>query len=94
MATMLLNLAWALGETLGAPAAANISQATSDAVPLLLLSGIMVLTLLPVIKARLFATGAEHPAAPAPAHAPDRTPDQHRTPDHHGAPEQAPASTR
>jgi hypothetical protein len=50
---MLLNLAWATGEVLGAPAAANLSQATSDAVPLLALSAIMVLTLRPVIKARL-----------------------------------------
>ena len=32
VATMLLNLAWAFGEVIGAPAAANLSQATSDAV--------------------------------------------------------------
>jgi MFS family permease len=53
VATMMLNLAWAMGEVIGAPAAANLSQATSDAVPLLVLSAIMVLTLRPVIKARL-----------------------------------------
>jgi len=53
VATMMLNLAWATGEVVGAPAAANLSQATSDAVPLLALSAIMVLTLRPVIKARL-----------------------------------------
>jgi DHA1 family multidrug resistance protein-like MFS transporter len=53
MATTLLNLAWATGETIGAPAAANIAQVTSDAVPLLLLSAIMVVTLGPVIRARL-----------------------------------------
>lgn len=53
VATMLLNLAWAFGEVIGAPAAANLSQATSDAVPLLALSAIMVMTLRPVIKARL-----------------------------------------
>jgi MFS family permease len=53
VATMMLNLAWASGEVIGAPAAANVSQATSDAVPLLALSAIMVLTLRPVIKARL-----------------------------------------
>ena len=34
VATMMLNLAWASGEVIGAPAAANLSQATSDAVPL------------------------------------------------------------
>jgi hypothetical protein len=57
---MMLNLAWAVGEVIGAPAAANLSQATSDAVPLLALSAIMVLTLRPVIKARLTTTaGAE-----------------------------------
>jgi hypothetical protein len=53
VATMMLNLAWAVGEVIGAPAAANVSQATSDAVPLLALSAIMVLTLRPVIRARL-----------------------------------------
>ncbi|MGZ4169095.1 MAG: MFS transporter [Solirubrobacteraceae bacterium] len=53
VATMMLNLAWATGEVMGAPAAANLSQATSDAIPLLALSMIMVLTLRPVIKARL-----------------------------------------
>ncbi|HET8978137.1 MAG TPA: MFS transporter [Solirubrobacteraceae bacterium] len=63
MATMLLNLAWALGEVVGAPAAANISQATSDAVPLLMLSAIMVLTLWPVLRARLHRRAA--PAAEA-----------------------------
>ena len=74
MATMLLNLAWAFGETLGAPAAANISQATSDAVPLLMLSAIMVLTLWPVLRARLHRPGAAAvPAAergPKPADGP------------------------
>jgi MFS family permease len=62
VATMLLNLAWAFGEVIGAPAAANLSQVTSDAVPLLALSAIMVMTLRPVIKARL---------TPAPPHGTD-----------------------
>lgn len=62
MATMLLNLAWAVGETVGAPAAAGLSQATTDAVPLLILSAIMVLTLRPVFKARLTAP-AHHQTA-------------------------------
>ena len=53
VATMMLNLAWATGEVIGAPAAANLSQATSDAIPLLALSAIMVLTLRPVVRARL-----------------------------------------
>jgi DHA1 family multidrug resistance protein-like MFS transporter len=53
VATMMLNLAWALGEVIGAPAAANLSQATTDAVPLLALSAIMVLTLRPVLRTHL-----------------------------------------
>jgi MFS family permease len=44
VATMMLNLAYAVGETVGAPAGATISQATSDAVPLLLLAALMALT--------------------------------------------------
>ena len=50
--TMLLNLAWAIGETVGAPAAATLSRATSDAVPLVLLSAAMLLTIVPVLLAR------------------------------------------
>jgi MFS family permease len=44
VATMMLNLAYAVGETVGAPAGATISQATSDAVPLLMLAALMALT--------------------------------------------------
>jgi MFS family permease len=61
VATMALNLAWATGETIGAPAAASLSQATSDAVPLLLLAAIMVLTLIPVRRARLTRESAAPP---------------------------------
>jgi MFS family permease len=50
--TMLLNLAWAIGETVGAPAAATLSRATSDTVPLVLLAAAMLLTILPVLLAR------------------------------------------
>jgi predicted MFS family arabinose efflux permease len=63
-ATMQLNLAWALGETFGAPAAATISQATSDTVALLLLSLLMILTLPAVLRARL-TPGQDPPAKPA-----------------------------
>jgi MFS family permease len=48
--TMLLNLAWAIGETIGAPAAASLSHVTSDAVPLAVLAAAMVLTLRPVLR--------------------------------------------
>ena len=58
LATMLLNLAWAAGETIGAPAAAGLSQATSDAVPLVLLAAILMATLVPVLKARFTVASA------------------------------------
>jgi predicted MFS family arabinose efflux permease len=46
--SMLFNLAWAAGETIGAPAAASLSRATSDAVPLAALAGLMLATLVVV----------------------------------------------
>jgi MFS family permease len=49
-ATTLVNLGYAIGETIGAPAAAAASAATSDAVPILGLSALMVLTLWPVLR--------------------------------------------
>jgi MFS family permease len=60
--TMLLNLAWAMGETIGAPVAANLSQATGDAVPLVLLAAIMLVTLRPVLRARLTGPSSALPA--------------------------------
>jgi MFS family permease len=59
--TMLLNLAWAMGETIGAPAAANLSRATNDAVPLVGLAATMLLTLVPVLALR--SRGVYAPAA-------------------------------
>jgi predicted MFS family arabinose efflux permease len=50
--TMLFNAAWAIGEAVGAPAAATISQATSDTVPLVLLAAATLLTILPVLLIR------------------------------------------
>jgi len=43
--TMLFNLAFAVGETFGAPAAAGVASATSDAVPFVALAGLMLLSL-------------------------------------------------
>jgi MFS family permease len=57
--SMLLNVAWSLGEMLGAPAAASLSHATSDAVPMGMLAAGMLLTLVPVLRMR------PHRAAPA-----------------------------
>jgi MFS family permease len=42
----LLNLAWAPGQTIGAALGGTIAEATSDAVPYLLLSGLALVTLL------------------------------------------------
>jgi hypothetical protein len=59
--TMLLNLAWAVGETVGAPAAATLSRATSDTVPLVALAVVMLVTLVPALRA------GSGPAYPYPA---------------------------
>ena len=59
--SMLLNLAWAIGETIGAPTAASLSRATSDAVPLALLAAAMLLTLGFLLAVR--ALGAYAPPA-------------------------------
>jgi MFS family permease len=74
VATMLLNLAWATGETIGAPAAAILSQATSDAVPLLALAVLMLVTLRTVMRARLEITDSEPASADTPAPAGARAP--------------------
>ena len=50
--SMLFNLAWATGETIGAPVAASLSRATSDAVPLAALAAVMLATLVAVLLAR------------------------------------------
>ena len=74
VATLLLNLAWATGETIGAPVAASLSQATSDTVPLLGLAVLMVLTLVPVLRTQLHGPAAGRPAPdgePAPGTVPD-----------------------
>jgi predicted MFS family arabinose efflux permease len=58
--SMLFNLAWATGETVGAPAAASVSRATSDAVPFAALAGVMLVTL--AVSSRL-ARSWSRPAA-------------------------------
>jgi predicted MFS family arabinose efflux permease len=50
--TMLFNLAYAIGEAVGAPAAGTLSRATSDTLPLVLLAAAMILTIPPVVLAR------------------------------------------
>jgi MFS family permease len=63
LASMLFNVSWAIGETIGAPAAASISQATSDAVPLLLLAAIMAGTFAAVLATGLTRRGAPRAGA-------------------------------
>lgn len=66
--TTLGNLAYALGETIGAPVAAGLSQATSDAVPILLLAVLMLATLWPVSRIRGARPGATRgPSASQPS---------------------------
>lgn len=50
--TTLGNLAYASGETIGAPVAAGLSQASTDAVPILLVVALMLLTLRPALRLR------------------------------------------
>jgi predicted MFS family arabinose efflux permease len=51
VATTLFNLAYAVGETIGAPAGAALAQSTSDTAPFLLLAALMLLTF-PLVAAR------------------------------------------
>jgi MFS family permease len=53
LGTMMLNLGWATGEMFGAPVGAGLAQLTSDAVPLLGLAVLMVISLVAVVKTRL-----------------------------------------
>lgn len=70
VASMVLNLGWALGEALGAPFAANLSQLGGDAVPLLGLAAVMLVTLWPVTRhaatGRAPTTATTPPAAAEP----------------------------
>ena len=50
--TMLVNLAYALGETIGSPASAAITRHGDDAVVMLGLAALMLLTLIPLARMR------------------------------------------
>jgi predicted MFS family arabinose efflux permease len=65
LATTLLNVGWAAGEVVGAPAAATLAQITSDATPLLALAGLTVISLVTVIVTRLTEVGLIPPRAVA-----------------------------
>lgn len=68
VSTMLFNLSYALGETVGAPASAVLAQATSEAIPFLALTALLLLSVAPIIRWRrhLAATVSESPALPGP----------------------------
>jgi predicted MFS family arabinose efflux permease len=53
IATLMLNLAWALGELAGAPTGAGLSQLGGDTLPFLGLAGLLLVTLWPVARTRL-----------------------------------------
>jgi MFS family permease len=69
--TMLINVAWAFGETVGAPAAAALSRATNDAVPLVLLAAAMLLAILPLLLSQ--RQRAEPPPTASAPETPGRT---------------------
>jgi MFS family permease len=50
LVTTLINLAYAAGETIGAPAAAGLAQATSDTVPILLVAAMMLVSVRAVLR--------------------------------------------
>ncbi len=64
VATSLVNLAYAVGETIGAPTAALLSTASSDAVPYLGLAGLMLVSLVLVRRSRRTARPASGPSVP------------------------------
>lgn len=69
VATSLVNLAYAVGETIGAPTAALLSTASSDAVPYLGVAGLMLVSLVLVLRSRRTAhpaPGASVPPTSAP----------------------------
>jgi MFS family permease len=63
VATMVFNLAYAVGETVGAPAGAGLAQVSSDAVPFFVLAGLMLLALRPVLRRTRVAPACEISAA-------------------------------
>ncbi len=67
VSTMLFNLAFAVGETIGAPAAASLAQATSDAVPFVALA-LLLLGTIPFVLAirRESSPVSPHPAVEQP----------------------------
>jgi MFS family permease len=61
--SMLFNLAWAVGETIGAPASASASRFSSDAVPLAVLAALMLATLAVSSRRRWSRPAAARPGS-------------------------------
>jgi MFS family permease len=57
LSTMVINVSFAVGETVGAPAAAGLAETTTDAVPFLILAALMLAAIIP-IRARERAASA------------------------------------
>ncbi len=74
--TTLVNLAYAVGETIGAPAAASLAQVTGDRGPLLLVAALMLATLVATLRAarRRDRTPSGRPRADAPSRSRRRVP--------------------
>lgn len=53
LASVVLNFAWAIGELVGAPTAAGLSNLTSDTVALLLVAAVMLATVVVVLRTGL-----------------------------------------
>lgn len=64
LVTTLFNLAYASGETIGAPVAAVLSQATADTVPLSIIGLLMLLTVIPARRIVAATTRATPPLQP------------------------------
>ncbi len=79
LASVVLNFAWAVGEMVGAPAAAGLSHLTSDTVALLLISALTLATLVVVISTRLAPSTPQRAAM-------DADPNESGADDDHGSP--------
>ena len=53
LASVVLNITWAIGELVGAPTAAGVSTLTSDTVALMLVAAVMLATLVVVLRTGL-----------------------------------------
>jgi predicted MFS family arabinose efflux permease len=58
LASVVLNFAWAIGELVGAPTAAGLSNLTSDTVALVLVSAMMLATLIVVLRTQLIRSAS------------------------------------